>query len=259
MIQRIHLLVIDPQNDFCDLHREDCPSGLLPALPVSGADNDMRRLAHFLSCQGLRIDAITVTLDSHHRYDIAHPSFWSSPSGSPSPFTTIGLEDVNEGLYRVVRSEDEDRARGYLRALAKTSVGRHTIWPVHCQIGTWGNAIHIHLQRALDHWEDTYSRMVEYVRKGENPYTEHFSAVHAQVPDLRDAATQTNWKLVESLRAAESVWIAGEASSHCVRATVEDLVAAGVEPLRMVLLRDAMSAVAGFEGIAQDFLMKMEV
>ena len=36
MAKKVHLLVIDPQNDFCD------PNG---ALCVAGADGDMKRLA----------------------------------------------------------------------------------------------------------------------------------------------------------------------------------------------------------------------
>ncbi|MFM2054363.1 MAG: hypothetical protein RL456_2400, partial [Pseudomonadota bacterium] len=37
-----HLLLIDAQNDFCDLPGE---AGARPALPVPGADADLRRVA----------------------------------------------------------------------------------------------------------------------------------------------------------------------------------------------------------------------
>ena len=70
------LLVIDPQNDFCDLPASDRPAGSAPSLPVAGAHADMQRLAAFIRAQGCQIDAITVTLDSHHRFDIVHPDFW---------------------------------------------------------------------------------------------------------------------------------------------------------------------------------------
>ena len=70
------LLVIDPQNDFCDLPASHRPAGNAPSLPVAGAHADMERLADFIRAQGGQIDAITVTLDSHQRFDIANPDFW---------------------------------------------------------------------------------------------------------------------------------------------------------------------------------------
>ena len=70
------LLVIDPQNDFCDLPATYCPAGNAPSLPVAGAHADMQRLAAFIRTQGHQLDAITVTLDSHQRFDIANPDFW---------------------------------------------------------------------------------------------------------------------------------------------------------------------------------------
>ena len=76
------LLVIDPQNDFCDLpadwHTRNPATAVAtgPALPVAGAHADMQRLADFIRARGGQIDAITVTLDSHQRFDIANPDFW---------------------------------------------------------------------------------------------------------------------------------------------------------------------------------------
>ena len=49
-------------------------------------------------------------------------------------------------------------------------------------------------------------------------------------------ATGENRALVDALRGAERVLVAGEASSHCVANTVRDLVAAGVPAERFVLL-----------------------
>ncbi len=80
----LHLLVIDPQNDFCDLPADWLPPALpgmaptAPALPVAGAHADMQRLAAFVDAAAPCIDAVTVTLDSHQRRDIAHPTFWQT-------------------------------------------------------------------------------------------------------------------------------------------------------------------------------------
>ncbi len=61
----VHLLVIDPQKDFMD----DRDS----ALPVPGANADMKRLAKMIDRVGRKLSDIHVTLDSHRVIDVAHP------------------------------------------------------------------------------------------------------------------------------------------------------------------------------------------
>ena len=66
--------------------------------------------------------------------------------------------------------------------------------------------------------------------------------------------------LLQRLDAADTIVVAGQASSHCVRATVEHLVQhlPGGRPQRLLLLTDCMSPVAGFEPQAQGFLAAMQ-
>ena len=45
------------------------------------------------------------------------------------------------------------------------------------------------------------------------------------MPDPADEHTQTNHALLDDLDRAAMLLIAGEASSHCVRATIEHIVA----------------------------------
>src|SRR5690606_21290622 len=91
MDPRIHLLIIDPQNDFCDVPADARPRvqdvAMAPALPVSGADQDMRRLADFVVRMGPRLRDITVTLDSHPYVAIERTTFWKTRAGQPvAPF-----------------------------------------------------------------------------------------------------------------------------------------------------------------------------
>ena len=111
------------------------------------------------------------------------------------------------------------------------------------------------LRKALLEWEEGYAT-VEYVEKGTNPYTEHYSAVQADVPDESDPSTLPNRRLIEAVKEADTVVIAGEALSHCLANTVRDLAAhAGDEAVkRWILLRDTTSAVPGFEREAESFL-----
>lgn len=253
----VHLLAIDPQNDFCDLPESMLPPGpdgpLRPALAVPGAHADLSRLAAWLRDHRSGVDAITLTLDQHHRLDIAHPSFWRDAAGDPPPpFTPVSVEAVRSGVWRPSADLDPARALAYLEALE--SEGRaHTVWPVHCQIGTWGAAVHPVLQRALDEWEDARALPVSHVRKGENPWTEHYSALRAEVPVVGDPATDFDADLLGRLVRADRLLVAGEASSHCVKATVEHLLGRWEgDPGRIVLVVDAMSPVAGCEALQDD-------
>lgn len=254
-----HLLLIDPQNDFCDLPPARCPPGEAPALPVAGADADLQRVAGFIDAAAAQIDAITLTLDSHQRLDIAHPGFWQTGEGAAvAPFTPITAAQLRSGAFRPRDPQALPRALRYVDELEAR--GRYTlmVWPVHCEIGSWGHAVHAGLRAACNRWQEARQRAVHWVHKGSNPWTEHYSAVMAEVPDDSDPGTGLNRALIERLAPADLLLVAGQASSHCVRATTEHLAEhLGGDLGRIVLLTDGMSPVAGFEAQATDFLADM--
>ena len=262
-VSRIQLLVIDPQNDFCDLPQSwqgtDPASGdrLVPSLAVHGAHADMQRLAKFIAAQGRALDAITVTLDSHQRYDIGHPGFWQTEDGGAvTPFTQITAAQLDAGAYRPRDAAVFPRVRSYLQTLQQQGRYTHMVWPVHCEIGSWGHAVHADVQAACAAWQIERQRAASTVFKGMNPWTENYSALQAEVPDPNDPSTQLNTRLLAALDSADLLLVAGEASSHCVRATTEHLLQhlPSGRPERIVLLTDCMSPVAGFEAQHQVFL-----
>ncbi len=266
MKQGIQLLLIDPQNDFCDLPADWCPTDtatgaqIRPALPVPGAHADMLRLADLIRQGGNGIDGITITLDSHHRLDIAHPTFWRArDGGAVAPFTPITAAQVRAGNYQPRDAAALPRTLAYLDALERR--GRYTlmVWPVHCEIGSWGHGVHRSVKDACDAWEQRRLHTVVSVSKGSNPWTEHYSAFQAEVPDPHDPDTEFNLALVRSLDEADLIIVAGEASSHCVRATTEHLVAnlPSGRASKVVLVTDCMSPVGGFESQQQVFLDDM--
>lgn len=260
MPSSVQLLVIDPQNDFCDLPPERCPPGTHPSLAVTGAHRHMQRLAHWLRRQGAHIDAVTVTLDSHQRFDIGHPGFWVDAGGSEAlPFTTITSDQVRAAQFRPREAAYLPRVLDYLDALERLGRYTHMVWPVHCELGSWGHGIHADLLDACGAWQLERQRAVTHVLKGMNPFTEHYSALKAEVEDPADPGTALNLRLVAGLGQADLLVIAGEASSHCVRASVEHLVEylpAG-HARRLVLLTDCMGPVAGFESAEQAFFGAM--
>jgi len=260
MSSSVQLLAVDPQNDFCDLPAALCPGTTAPSLAVAGAHRHMQRLALWLRQQAAHIDAITVTLDSHQRFDIAHPGFWQlADGGDVSPFTPITAAQVRCGQFQPRQPAYLPRTLAYLDALEHQ--GRYTlmVWPVHCELGSWGHGMHAELLAACGVWQLQHQRPMQQVLKGMNPLTEHYSALMAEVVDPADPGTALNTPLLARLAQADLLVIAGEASSHCIRATVEHLVEylpAG-HARRMVLLTDCMGPVAGFEAAEQDFLAAM--
>ena len=263
MTRRIQLLAIDPQNDFCDLPaawhatQPDRGTRTAPSLPVPGAHADMQRLAQFITAQGAAIDAITLTLDSHQQHDIGHPGFWrASDGGAVAPFTTITAAQLRAGDYVPRDAGALPRVTAYLDALESQGRYTHMVWPVHCEIGSWGHSVHASVLAACGGWQQQRQRATTAVFKGMNPWTENYSALQAEVPDPADPGTQLNTRLLAALDSADLMLIAGEASSHCVRATTEHLLQhlPSGRPERIVLLTDCMSAVTGFEAQHQAFL-----
>lgn len=258
---KIELLVIDPQNDFCwpgldmsnllpnvvDLIEQTIDIDIIKpgALYVPGADKDMERLANMVHRLKDKIDDIHVTLDSHHYVDIAHPVFWTNSKGEhPDPFTIISEEDIKNGIWRAFYQPFHKRATEYVSALYANNRYPLCIWPPHCLIGTYGYGVIPPLAEALLEWEKDFA-MVDYVTKGSNIWTEHYSAVQADVPDPADPGTQLNWSLIETLQKADIILLAGEALSHCLANTVTDIANNfGEENIKkMVLLEDATSIV----------------
>jgi nicotinamidase-related amidase len=247
-MHKILLVIIDPQNDFCD------PNG---SLFVNGAQEDMKRLAGLLTRLKGKIADIHVTLDSHRRVDISHPMWWKDSSGRrPSAFTQITAGDVESGKWTTCVPSMLKRSLAYLRALEASKRYPHVIWPEHCLIGDAGHNVVPELSAAIHDWEERFAQ-ADFITKGSNPWTEHFSGVKAEVPDPEDASTQVNTSLIKTLEDADIILMAGEALSHCLANTVRDIANEFSDPRyveKIHLLRDATGNVTGFEKYGEDFL-----
>lgn len=231
------LFVIDPQRDFC------LPTG---SLYVNGAEDDMRRLSAFVYKNRKKLFDIHVTLDSHHRFQIFHPLFWRDVTGNhPPAFTRITQDDIEKGIWAPAVPAMRDRVLSYVKGLAVSNRYQLVIWPVHCLIGSEGTQVTPELFKELCAWEDETIGMVNYVTKGSNLYTEHYSAVKAEVPDPADSSTQLNQQLVDLLTEADIILVAGEALDYCVYNSIKDVASAfGVDNTRKIkILEDCTSAI----------------
>jgi nicotinamidase-related amidase len=247
----MQFLIIDPQNDFAN------PTG---SLFVPGADKDSDRLAQMIKRHLSKIYDIHITLDTHHLLDIAHPLFWvDTKDKHPAPFTCITLEDVHNGKWKTTHPGFQERAISYVEALKANGRYDLIIWPPHCLIGSQGNNVVAPIAETVLAWENSFA-IVDYVTKGSNIWTEHYSAVQADVPDPADPGTQLNTRLIETLETADLIALSGQALSHCVANTVRDIANNfGDENInKMVLIEDTSSPVPGFEHLGEDFIKEMK-
>lgn len=245
---RTRLLIIDPQNDFCDIEGA--------ALPVAGADEDLRRLARFIEAHTPRISDITVTLDSHASVAVERTTFWLDRAGQAvAPFTFITAASVAAGEHRPRDAGLTGQVVAMLDQLAAAGKAGMVVWPVHCVTATWGHNIQRELADSLAGWEMAHQRAVAKVLKGEYPLTEHFGVFEADAPVASVPGTQFNRALAASVAGgADVVAFAGQASSHCVAASYDQfmrfLAGSPAFAPQVVLLRDGMSPVPGFEALA---------
>lgn len=242
------LLIIDPQNDFC------LPNG---ALYVPGAENDMARLAEFISKNRSKINQIIVSCDTHHVIDISHPYFWilnehpyyQNNDIHPKPYTQITYKDVvNSGAW--LPRFEEEKTLNYLKQLEEQGEFPHVIWPEHCIAGSVGAAITDVLMDELKNWERKTGTHFQVIEKGLNPMTEMFGVFRANIPDSNDKSTQENKELIAQISAFDKIIVAGEAKSHCVANSIKQLFAYTDIMKKMLILEDCMSDVTGFETIA---------
>ena len=236
MKKKIAVLIIDAQNDFCS------PKG---SLFVPGAEEDNERLSGWILDNKDEIGHISCTLDSHQLIDIAHPGFWVDKDGNnPQPFSVITAEQVRSGDFRPVMGTI-NKAIDYLQSLEDEGEYAHVIWPEHCIIGTWGNQLDQKVNDACLAWARN-GHHLSYVSKGSHPYSEHFGAFKAQVPQENYPSTQFNFGLQQTLEKFDTVYLAGQAKSHCVANTLKQVVKE-VPNLakKFVILTDTMSDVPG--------------
>jgi nicotinamidase-related amidase len=151
------------------------------------------------------------------------------------------------------------RGLEYVAALERNKRYQLMIWPPHCLIGSWGHGIFPIVSDALIGWEQKYFAKVNYLVKGSNILTEHYSAVRADVPDDEDETTKLNTSFIDTVKQADRIYTSGEALSHCLASTMRDVAEAfGEENVKkFVLLRNTTSSVGGCEALGETFIKEM--
>ena len=214
---------------------------------------------------------MTVTLDSHHRFHIAHACFWK---GDVQPFTIISNSSIKKGGFTPVNATCLEWVLRYTEELEKSGKFCLCIWPEHCLIGSEGHNVNPVINSGLTTWLeynnsssnnlDPNDNGINWIMKGSNKMTEMFSCMKAEVIIPNDKTTHFNQSLMDRFLSREGkLVVVGQASSHCVNFSVRDIVNYWLENSEknisdLIVLRDCMSPVPGFESAADEFFRDME-
>jgi nicotinamidase-related amidase len=210
----VHLVLVDMQVDFCH------PAG---NLYVPGALDDLRRTVEFIYRYVGHITHITCSLDSHLPAQIFFPGWWADADGNhPAPFTIIPAAEVERGRWRPLFAPEESQR--YVNQLEAHARKQLCIWPYHVQIGSPGHALDPELWSAVFWHSVARNTEPHWMIKGNVPLTEHYSIVQPEVPLADQPGGGRNQAFMDRLAEADAVIVAGEAESHCVLETVEDIV-----------------------------------
>ena len=232
---QICLLIIDAQNTFCLPEFELFVGGR----SGSGAVDDNLRLCEFIYRNLNAITTIAPTMDTHTAMQIFHPIFWINEAGEhPLPAATlITLEDVQQGIWKVNPAVAHSIANGNYSALQKHALhyvqklsedGKYplTIWPYHSMLGGIGHALVSAVEEAIFFHSIARNSQALFEIKGANPLTENYSVLRPEVLDGPDgnSIAQKNASFIDKLLDFDAVIIAGQAKSHCVAWTIDDLL-----------------------------------
>lgn len=240
---RTCLLLVDVQNTFCIPSFELFVGGR----SGNGAVEDNIRLCEFIYRNLPHITKIACTLDTHTAMQIFHEVFWINDAGEhPLPLQTlVTQEDIETGKWRVnpavvsvlnlpnqIPASNQYawlKAYGehYVRTLTTDGKYPLTIWPYHAMLGGIGHAVVSAVDEACFFHTIARKTQVHYEIKGQNPLTENYSVLRPEVLDDANGQpiSEKNSRFLQILLEYDRVIIAGQAKSHCVAWTVNDLLA----------------------------------
>jgi nicotinamidase-related amidase len=250
-------VLVDYQHDFVD------PSG---TLYVPGSQADVARFLSWFYANVPGITTIYASLDTHIPFQIFYGSWWINPQTHehPQPFTVITGQDVDNGTW--VPLLEPTWSMYYVHELQQKARKDLMIWPYHTMQGTLGHMLVAPISEAIAWHSAARQTQPVYVEKGLTPRTEFYGIFGAELPDPQSPASSLNIPLLDSVMQHDTVFIAGEAKSHCVLETERQIVehyANHPDMLRkLYFLKDCTSSVQhpviDFDALAEAELARMQ-
>jgi nicotinamidase-related amidase len=230
---RVALVAVDVQNTFCTPGFELFVAGR----SGTGAVDDNRRLCEFLYRNLHHITRVFPTQDTHQALQIFHRVFLVDADGEhPQPYELVSADDVasgrwraNEAVAEALRLDPEylqEHLVHYTRTLEQSGKYALTVWPFHALLGGIGHALVSAVEEAIFFHCIARTSQPSFQIKGAEPLTEHYSMLGPEVETDREGTplAARNQPLIAGLLAYNAVVIAGQAKSHCVAWTIQDLL-----------------------------------
>lgn len=225
--KKLGVLNIDNQVTFCH------PQG---ELSVGGAVDDTQRVVEFIYRNLGKISAIDCTLDTHRAFAVFHPSFVIDYDGhNAPPYTQITYQEVVEGKWKaspfmasalgVKLMTAENQLKDYTHKLEQSGRYSLMIWPYHAMLGGKGHNLMPGLEEACFFHAIARGAQTHFEVKGTNTWTENYSVLGPEVRSLVDGkGVPRNAGFIKKLLDYDYLVIAGQAKSHCVAWTIDDLL-----------------------------------
>jgi nicotinamidase-related amidase len=232
---KIGLLLIDEQNTFVHPNGELFVGGR----SGQGAVEDITRVVEFLYHNLGRITEVHCTLDTHRTYAVFHPPFLVNDAGqNPAPYTLVSVQDIRDGVWKaspfmasalkVSLPAAQQHLEHYTQQLEAKGRYSLTIWPFHAMLGGKGHSLVSGLEEACFFHSVARGAQTGFEVKGTNAFTENYSVLGPEVLTTFGGralpSAQRNTSFIDMLIAYDVLIIAGQAKSHCVAWTIDDLL-----------------------------------
>jgi nicotinamidase-related amidase len=230
---KIWLMLIDVQNTFCIPEFELYVGGR----SGRGAVEDNARLCEFIYRNLGKLTHITATMDTHRAMQVFHAIFFVDKDGNhPAPFTDIHASELIDGKWKfnpsladefsIAPEYGQQMMIHYAEALEKKGKYALTIWPYHAMLGGIGHALVPSVEEALFFHALARNTQYDIEIKGDKTFTENYSVIGPEVltGPMGETLGTHNARFIEQLQQCDRLIIAGQAKSHCVAWTVQDLL-----------------------------------
>jgi nicotinamidase-related amidase len=264
--QKVLLILVDPQLGFIEKGRDLC---------VPGAIEDIIRIVEWILKNMSRITRISASMDSHLPFQIFFPDWFVDENGQPlNDFTIVTLDDLRSKKVKAIFDFQYEYEKGksmlwseyYVTMLEqfgkKTSTGAGDfekknlmLWANHCMLGTPEQAIEPTLYEAIFAHAIARKSQPKFKVKGAGEVYENYSIVEGEVEYAGDKDSGIDEDFLMDLKKYDLIYIAGEASSHCVLETIYSIIRyfqndASDILSRVRIMEDCTSPVGGFEDMA---------
>jgi len=199
--------------------------------------DDNIRLSEFIYRNLGNITHITATMDTHKTMQVFHAIFFVDKEGNhPAPYTDIHLSELRDGKWTfnpalapqfgIAPAYGQQMMIHYAEELEKKGKYALTIWPYHAMLGGIGHALVSSVEEALFFHSIARTTQYDIEIKGDKPLTENYSVIGPEVltGPMGETFGTHNTKFIEQLQQFDKLIIAGQAKSHCVAWTVQDLL-----------------------------------